>query len=195
MLVSSLKDHIEQLENDLKATPMRISVFRDLPFAILRYDPQDEWKLRHEVRLLEPRLAEAGRKVVTISLADLLWEALKECEGVDTIVRMERRSGFLAAQSQITKYLSDPVWAPLPNLLVGRLAALDPRHHIVFLTRAAAMAPHIYFMSMLLDQMKSRTEVSTILFYPGTREGDSQLRFMNLPSRDALGTYRVKIYG
>jgi hypothetical protein len=193
--VRSLKEQLEPLENDLKATPMRISVFRDLPFAILRYDPQDEWKLRHEARLLATRLAEIGREVVTISFADLLWEALEECEGLDAIVRLEQRSGFQAAQAQITKYLSDPVWAPLPDLLAQKLAALDPRRQIAFLMRTAAMAPHVYYMSMLLEQMKGRTEVTTILFYPGAREGENQLRFMNLPSRDALGTYRVKIYG
>jgi hypothetical protein len=193
--VLSLKEHIEQLEHDLKANPMRISVFRDLPFAILRYDPAEEWKLRHEARLLAARLAAVGREVVTISFADLLWEALEECEGVDAVVRLEQRSGFPAAQAQITKYLSDPIWAPLPDLLARKLASLDPRRHVVFLTRTAAMAPHIYFMSMLLDQMKGRTEVTSILLYPGAREGENQLRFMNLPSRDALGTYRVKIYG
>ena len=190
-----LREHIEQLEHDLTAKPMRISVFRDLPFAILRYDPADEWKLRHEVRLLTTRLATAGREVVTISFADLLWEALEECEGVDAVVRLEQRSGFAAAQAQITKYLSDPVWLPLPDLLARKLDPLDPRRQIAFLTRAAAMAPHIYFLSMLLDQMQGRTQVTSILFYPGMREGENQLRFMNLPSRDALGTYRVKIYG
>lgn len=193
--MSSLKEHIQQLEHDLTATPMRISVFRDLPFAIFRYDPADEWKLRREARLLAARLETAGREVVMISFADLLWEALEECEGLDSVVRLEQQSGFVAAQKQITKYLSDEHWAPLPKLLAHRLASLDPRRHIAFLTRAAAMAPHIYFMSMLLDQMKGRTEVTSILFYPGARESEHQLRFMNLSSRDALGTYRVKIYG
>ena len=116
-------------------------------------------------------------------------------EGVEAIVRLEQRSGFATAQAQVTRYLSDPVWAPLPDLLARRLASLDPSRQIAFLTRAAAMAPHTYFISMLLDQMQGRTAVTSILFYPGAREGENQLRFMNLPSRDALGTYRVKIYG
>lgn len=193
--MSLLKERIQQLERDLTAKPMRISVFHDLPFAIFRYDPADEWKLRREARLLAVRLAAADREVVMISFADLLWAALDECEGLDAVVRLERQSGFAAAQAQITKYLSDPNWAPLPDVLARRLAPLDPRRHVAFLTRAAAMAPHIYFLSMLLDQMKGRTEVPAILFYPGIAEGEHQLRFMNLPSRDALGTYRVKIYG
>lgn len=193
--MSLCKDELLQLERDLVAQPMRISVFRDLPFAIFRYDPADEWRLRYELRLLAARLEAKGREAVMISFADLLWKALDECEGLDAVVRLERQSGFAAAQAQITKYLSDPHWAPLPEVLAHELNRLDPRRHVAFLVRAAAMAPHIYFMSMLLDQMKGRTETPAILCYPGVREGGNQLRFMNLPSRDALGTYRVKIYG
>ena len=32
----SLEERIDLLESDLKAVPMRISVYHDLPFAILR---------------------------------------------------------------------------------------------------------------------------------------------------------------
>ena len=37
--MSSLKDNIAPLESDLKAVPPRISVYHDLPFAIMRYNP------------------------------------------------------------------------------------------------------------------------------------------------------------
>jgi hypothetical protein len=57
------------------------------------------------------------------------------------------------------------------------------------------MAPAIYHMSKLLDEMQGRTRVTTILFYPGTLEGTTGLRFMGLKDREALGNYRVKIYG
>jgi hypothetical protein len=50
--MSSLKDNIEPLESDMKAVPPRISVYHDLPFAIMRYDPTDEWELRREIKLL-----------------------------------------------------------------------------------------------------------------------------------------------
>ena len=58
--MSSLKERIDLLEDDLKAVPQRISVYHDLPFAILRYDPHDEWRLRREARLMGTRLEEAG---------------------------------------------------------------------------------------------------------------------------------------
>jgi len=66
---------------------------------------------------------------------------------------------------------------------------------VAFLVRVAAMAPGLYHMSKLLDQMHGKTRVTTVLFYPGSIEGTTGLRFMDLKDREALGNYRVKIYG
>ena len=80
--MSSLNNRIELLENDLKAKPSRISVYHDLPFAIFRYDPEEEWALRREVRLLATRLEESGRKTGVVNLSDLLWKAIQDSEGI-----------------------------------------------------------------------------------------------------------------
>jgi hypothetical protein len=196
MPVLSLKDRIDFLERDLKAVPQRISVYNDLPFAILRYDPGDEWELRRQARLLATRLNDCGKEVHLISLAELLWEVIESSEGMDAVVELEKQRGFESAQEQITTYLSDAEdWRALPDALTERLRRLDPEKHIAFLMRASAMAPAIYHMSKLLDEMQGRTLVPTILFYPGTLEGTTGLRFMALKDREALGNYRVKIYG
>lgn len=191
----SLQERIRLLEDDLMATPPRISVYHDLPFAILRYEPELEWELRHEVKLLASRLGNHGKEVRTISLADVLWEVIEATEGLEAVVELERTRGFVAAQEQVTVYLSDRDWRPLADVLTERLNGLDPARHVAFLTRAAAMAPAIYHMSRLLDEMQGRTRVATVLFYPGSLEGTTGLRFMNLADREALGNYRVKIYG
>jgi hypothetical protein len=193
--MSSLNNRIELLESDLKAKPPRISVYHDLPYAIFRYDPEEEWTLRREVRLLATRLEEAGRKTCAVNLSDLLWKSIKDSEGIDAVVELEKDSGFLKAQGQVTTYLSDPDWRPLSGLLTEQLRSLDTSTEIVFLMRAAAMAPGIYYMSKLLDQMQGKTSFTTILFYPGSIEGTTGLRFMALKDCDALGNYRVKIYG
>ena len=44
--------------------------------------------------------------------------------------------------------------------------------------RVAAMAPGLYHMSKLLDQMHGKTRVTTILCYPGSIEGTTGLRFI-----------------
>jgi hypothetical protein len=193
--MSSLKERIELLENDLKAVPSRISVYHDLPFAILRYDPTEEWHLRREVKLLATRLEATGKEVHEFRMSDFLWQAIDETEGLDEVVELERSRGYLAAQDQVTTYLSDRDWRPLAGLLAERLAKLDADKSIVFLTRVAAMAPGIYHMSKLLDQMQGKTRVTTILFYPGSIKGTTGLLFMDLEDREALGNYRVKIYG
>jgi hypothetical protein len=107
---------------------------------------------------------------------------------------LEKERGYVEAQQQATTYLSSKVWMPLWDLLAERLASINPENSVVFLTRVAAMSPGIFHMSMLLDKMHGKIKVATILFYPGSIEGTTGLRFMDLKDRDALGNYRVKIY-
>jgi len=193
--VLSLRERIDLLEHDILATPPRVTVYGDLPFAILRYEPEAEWDIRREARLLAIRLEQMGKRVHQISMAEMLWDAVDQTEGMAAVVELKAQRGFDAAQEQITTYLSDPDYRPLPVMLAKKLEKFDPATDIVFLTRAAAMAPAIYHMSKLLDEMQGRTKVTTILFYPGSLEGTTGLRFMGLQDGEALGNYRVKIYG
>jgi hypothetical protein len=197
----SLRDSIAPLESDLKAVPPRISVYHDLPFAIMRYDPTDEWELRREIKLLATRLESVGKEVHVIPMSELLWSALERVhqkdndEGLGALIELEKERGYVEAQQQVTTYLSSKVWTPLWDLLAERLASISPENSVVFLTRVAAMSPGIFYMSMLLDKMHGKIKVATILFYPGSIEGTMGLRFMDLKDREALGNYRVKIYG
>ena len=199
--MSSLKDSLALLESDLKAVPPRINVYHDLPFAIMRYDPSAEWELRREIKLLATRLEAVGKEVHIIPMSELLWSALEKVhqkdddEGLEAVIELEKERGYLDTQQQVTTYLSSKVWVPLWDLLGARLALIKSNNSVVFLTRVAAMSPGIFHVSMLLDKMHGKTKVATILFYPGSIEGTTGLRFMDLKDRDALGNYRVKIYG
>ena len=191
----SLKERIEWLERELPPNPPRFRIHDELPFAILRYDPQEEWALRREAKYLATRLSNAGLQVVTISLAELMWEAIEKSEGVGAIVALEKEWGFDRAQEQVNVYLSDPDFSPLRDLLVARLAGLDPQSTVCFLMRAGGLAPEIYHVSKLLEEMQGRTTVPTVLFYPGLMQGANSLLFMGLPGREPPPVYRVKIYG
>jgi hypothetical protein len=196
MASSSLTDRIRQLEDDIKQSPPAFILYRDLPFAIFRYDPDDEWTLRRELRLLITRLAQAGKQPVTISMAELLWESIAKSEGLDALVEYERQSGFPAAQAQVTTYLSQPVWSPLADMLADRLRPLDPARHIAFITHVGALGPDIYPASTLLEELYEHAlQVPSVLFYPGTVDAATGgLRFLNLHHRVTTGNYRVKIY-
>src|SRR3984885_8345398 len=190
MRMSSLKDSIAPLESDLKAVPPRINVYHDLPFAIMRYDPTDEWELRREIRLLATRLEAIGREVHVIPMSELLWLALEKVhqrdddEGLEAVIELERERGYVEAQQQVTTYLSSKVWIPLWDLLAQRLASISQNDSVLVLTRVAAMSRGIFHISMLLDKMHGNTKVATILCYPGSIEGTTVLRFMDLKDRD-----------
>jgi len=190
-----MKERVRTLEADLKASPMRHYIYHDLPFAIFCYPPEREWAMRREVDLLKTRLEnDTNRKVAFVSLAELLWQAIDESEGIEAVAELEQRDGFEAAQLQIQDYLSDPDWRPLPDLLAERLAELDPDRHIAFIVRAGALAPNIYRVSKLLDEMKGRTRVPCVLFMPATTEGRSSLRFMGIAENEGRGSYHTKVY-
>jgi len=192
--VSSLDQRLDELQNDLLATPMKIGAYADLPFALLQYEPNQEWAMRRGVGLLVNRLNAAGKNVHFISVAELLWQSAERIEGVESLFRLEKKRGFDMAQEQFLTYLSDEeLESTLPQLLAERLSLLDPVHDIAFLVRTAAMAPAIYHASTLLDSMKGRSAVPTILFYPGTTDG-SDLLFMELKNRHTSRNYRVKLY-
>lgn len=194
----SLEEQLKILEEDLTNSPLRISAYHDLPFAIFRYDPWDEFLCRRHIRLLAISLEQNHSKKVTfVSLAKILWKVIKETEGLDAIVSEERQLGFDRAQQTVFKLLSDSDFMPFPDQLETQMKDMSPDKDIVFLVRAGALAPNIYRCSVLLDSMHRRTMVPIILFYPGTAEGKTDLRFMNMQDRANLGTYnyRVKIYG
>jgi len=173
---------------------MRHHVYHDLPFAIFCYSPEQEWTLRREMRFLKTRLEkDQVRRVVNISLADLLWQAIDESEGMDAVLALEASDGFEATQFQIQDYLSDPDWRPLPDLLAEQLASLDADKDLAFIWRAGALAPNLYRVSTLLDQMKGRTKVPCVLFMPATIEG-STLRFMGIAENEGRGSYHTKVY-
>jgi hypothetical protein len=193
--MSSLSERVKALEADLSASPMRHYNNSDLPFAVFCYAPTDEWAMRREIGLLVTRLGQrTERTVEMISLAELLWQAVEESEGIEAVAGLERRSGFDAAQEQIQTYLSEPLFRPLPDLLAERLARLDARRHLAFIVRTGALAPSLYRVSKLLDEMKGRTRVPCVLFMPATTEGKSSLRFMGIAENEGRGSYHTKVY-
>jgi hypothetical protein len=189
-----LKERIATLESDLKARPLRHHIYHDLPFAIFCYRPQEEWHLRQELSRLQIRLEkDTERQVVFISLAELLWQSIEQSEGLEEVAALEATSGFDAAQQQVQDYLSDPDWAPLPRLLGERLQQLDANGHLVFIVRAGALAPNLYRVSKLLDEMKGKTQVPCVLFMPASTEGNT-LRFMGIAENEGRGSYHTKVY-
>lgn len=196
--MSSLVDNLKILETDLIAQPMRIAAHSDMPFAIFRYPPSDEFALRRQLRLLGISMEQQHRKRVTfISLSRLAWDVVRKYEGLEYLFKTETLRGFRAAQEHINHLLTSEDFQPAPDALMEIMRPLKPESDVVFLIRAGGFAPFIYRCSLLLDRLHRRTMVPTILFYPGSAAVGTDLRFFDLPVQGTPGVYnyRVKVYG
>ena len=196
--MSSWADSLDQLKSDLTAHPMRIAAHQDMPFAIFRYAPSDEFLLRKQLRLMAIALQQAhGRKVTFVSLSRLVWKVVQTHGGTDYLYKTESTRGFHAAQQHVNHLLTSPDFQPASDALLSRMAALNLDQDIVFLVRAGGFAPGIFRVSVLLDGLHRQTKVPVILFYPGSACVGTDLRFYDIPADGNLGVYnyRVRIYG
>jgi hypothetical protein len=192
--MSSLPERLADLRRDLLVSPPAIAALHDMPLAIFHYEPGEEQLCRRYLRLLINNLEQERKRVRVVSLARLFWEGLQRTEGVEKLGRQERQFGWGPIQRTLAALVSSPRYCPLVDQIVAQVGDLDPTDSIVFLVRAAALAPATYHMSKLLDELHGRIFVPTVLFYPGSREGQHGLTFMSMQDREASGNYRVKVY-
>ena len=185
-----LTRHLEPVLRQPDPRPA-ISAYHDMPYAIFRYPPEVEFAVRQETALLATRLEHAGKRVTFISLSDCLREALS-AEGLDSaaVAEAERTVGLESTVETIHQVLSE--YRPLDELVAARIPTdADPLRDVVLIVRAAALFP-IYRTSSLLEQLKGKVHVPSVLFYPGELDGAAGLRFMGV--LDAEHNYRPKIF-
>lgn len=169
----------------------RISAYDNLPFAIFLYPPDAEFTVQEEYGRLATRLANKGKRVTTVSLAERLWTAL-EREGytIEELAEAERDSGWEAMPTTLHDILRRT--QPLEDLVAEQVPGdAKSEKDVVLIVRAGALFP-FYRTSALLENLHGLVKVPTVLFYPGTLEGPSGLRFMG--TLDPEHNYRPKIF-
>ncbi len=183
---------MRELEKDLTAPEKRIGAYHDMPFAIFRYDPEEEFEVRAQVRALASKLERHGRQVREVSLGQLMYEALEEVlgpSGMEEFFRAEAEHGVDRAIDTVHRLLTEI--QPLSETVYQQLIALDPHNAVAFLTHAGDLFP-VFRTSALLESLIGRVTVPLVLFYPGRLEGAVGLRFMGVC--EAEHSYRPRIY-
>lgn len=184
-----LKQNLEPIL-ELEDPRQRISAYHDMPYALFRYDPDDEFELRKQVDLLETRLSQKGKRIKRISLAECLIEAMISQNPLEEWYDAEREQGVETIIETVHSVLSE--YCPLVDLVAAKMPNdPDPMRDIVFILRTGALFP-IYRTFSLLEQIKGRVHVPTVLFYPGDLDGAAGLRFMGV--LNAEHNYRPKIF-
>ena len=182
----------------------KISTMRNYRFAIVPYDPVEEFPLRRKLSGLAHELEHTGWTVLSLSLQELMLKRLEEM-GAQTLERLIAREKklYTASPERAFNYVQSRVSRTLegPDGLAGDISALIAaevetrpeamERAVVFLNRAGALYPFMR-LSALLKHLDGHTHnVPVILFYPGRRTEDG-LSFMDQmpPDRD----YRPRIY-
>jgi Domain of unknown function (DUF1788) len=203
---ASLDNALAALRNDLldEGGP-KISTMRNYRFAILHYNPRDEFKLRDRIRRLTDDLKSQGWNVLTISLHQLFLNRLKpeEPRVLQSITRTEHRlyakdpdRALNHLKDKIALYVegADGIAKDVINI-ISEFADNYPgetNRTLIFLGRAGALYP-FFRSSALLKHIDGKTRnLPVVLLYPGERRDLNALSFMGeLPSdRD----YRPRIY-
>ena len=191
--MTDAEDRIKHVLEPLLGQPdprERLSAYHDMPYALFRYDPAEEFALRKEITLLETRLGQKGKRIVRISLAECLDQSMRSQRPIEEWIAAEREQGIESVVETVHAVLAE--YSPLVDIVASRMPEEpDPFRDIVFISRTGALFP-MYRTFSLLEQLKGRVHVPTILFYPGDLDGPAGLRYMGVC--EAEHNYRPKIF-
>ncbi|TWT52019.1 DUF1788 domain-containing protein [Allorhodopirellula solitaria] len=203
---SSLTDVMADLKSDLiqKDGP-RISTMRNYRFAIVCYDPADEFQLRREVVRLNDDLRDHGWCVLSINLQKLLLDriAAQGEEWSDAMMRMETalqkvdpERGLQYLKDQVGPLIEGPEGIAADcSRIIDEFIKENPEKKdrtVAMIGRAGALYP-FYRSSALLKHLDGHTQnIPVVLLYPGVRNGPTGLSFMGVISADS--DYRPRIY-
>ena len=183
----------------------RISTMRNYRFAIVPYDPRDEFALRAEVQRLSADLRAHGFAVLSISLQRLLLDRVRAlgADHLDWIMQSERdlsaydlARGLRSLEDELAPLIEgkDGLAADCARIIAEHTAAMPDTADRTLALIGRAGACHPFFRSSaLLRHLDGRTgNVPVVLLYPGERRGPTGLSFMGVrpPDHD----YRPRIY-
>jgi hypothetical protein len=204
---TELDQAVDALRKDLlRDDGPQISTVRNYNFAILPYDPEDEFKLRRAIHELSETLRDAGWSMGTIPLNALLLARLRAqgSEFLDSMIQREKRlasasdpgRGLRTLKERIITLLEGPdglakdVIHEIDHILDERSG--NPDRTVIFLGRAGALYP-FFRTSALLKHVAGHTRnVPVVLLYPGKVVGETGLSFMGVLPADR--DYRPRIY-
>lgn len=203
---STVHDAFAALRKDLiHPGGPRISTMRNYRFAIVLYDPADEFKARLEVQRLAGDVKDNGWTLLSLDLQKLFLERVR-AEGehwAERVIEMERKvagvdraRGLNYLKSKLTPLIEGPegLAADCSRKICETLDR-DPEkadRTVVVIGRAGSLYP-FFRSSALLRHLDGRTRnVPVILLYPGKRKGPTALSFMDRLEPD--NDYRPRIY-
>jgi hypothetical protein len=159
------------------------------PVFYFVHAPHQDLELRTNLPILVEMLRQDGKEVITISLADLVWELIDVSGRWNDWLEAEPEADL----AQINEAVRDVLRAE--NGLVETVAGYVTQHipdRVLFLTDAGLVHPYFRLRS-LESGLHDRVQIPTVIFYPGRRSGQYGLHFLGFYWED--GNYRSILIG
>jgi hypothetical protein len=159
------------------------------PVFYFVHAPHQALELRTKLPLWVAMLRQDGKEVITISLADLVWELIDVSGRWNDWLEAEPEADL----AQINEAVRDVLRAE--NGLVETVAGYVTQHipdRVLFLTDAGLVHPYFRLRS-LESGLHDRVQIPTVIFYPGRRSGQYGLHFLGFYWED--GNYRSILIG
>ena len=178
---------------------------RNYRFALLQYNPVDEFTVRQETQRLFSDLKASGWEILPLDLHKLLLKriAAQGEEFAQKVIAMEKRMaeietsrGLNYLKSKITPLIEGPdgIAADCSREILAHVEKHPDKvdRTLALIGRAGALYP-FFRSSALLRHLDGKTgNVPVVLLYPGQRRGPAALSFMGILDPDS--DYRPRIY-
>ena len=184
----SLDATFDELRRRLQS-PDALNPAKSDPIFYFVHAPQQTLELRVKLPLWVARLRQDGKEVITVSLADLVWDLIDASGRWNDWLDVEPEADLV----QINEAVRDVLRAErgIVETVAGYVAQHIP-DRVLFLTDAGLVHP--YFRLRTLESgLHDRVQVPAVIFYPGSRSGQYGLRFLGFYSVD--GNYRSTLIG
>ncbi len=184
----------------------QVSTVRNYNFAILPYEPENEYALRKAISELTAELRDQGWTTGIIALHSLLLARLRK-EGlqfVQALIDREKRlikaadpwRGLRTLKERVATLIEGP--DGLAQDVISEVTRILDEHPdnlektVIFLGRAGALYPFLRTSALLKHVAGHTRNVAVVLLYPGQVVGETGLSFMGVLPADR--DYRPRIY-
>ncbi len=156
------------------------------PVFYLIYPPKHIITIKKKIFQWKAKLTNEGFAPVVFSIADCISEIVKNYPMFDMCLESEKENPFEfheINQSIKEILLEDKI---LNQRILEKLLTLSD-NQILLLTDLEALHPYLHISAIEAD-LQGKVQVPLVIFYPGTRMGQSSLRFLGIHPQ--LGNYR-----
>jgi len=160
----------------------------DDPVYYLIFSPEKMLEVKRSLRKWRSRLEQDGWSIHTLSVAETIYGALQEHPLRDIWVREDQRDPFDFENINATLAEALNSKSTLDERILEQQEALKSKENaLLLITDLEALHPYTR-IGAIESRLQGQIEVPTVIFYPGTRNGEYTLSFLGIYPED--GNYR-----